>query len=247
MRVAAFSITQERYLEFPYKWWVLRSVEAQVSELTVQANRFEVKARISADGVSLLAPTLPELYSIMYSDECNPPTRRVMRPGKLFLALQRSGINMMPVDDDAEFVDGMTPKCGETEARAYSDLSELASVYDVCSSRHNKKLPRDQAICRIRENLYYEEYDAMDLETETDYKSVLFWPNKCGFVQSLESVSPCVEDLQHGHLTHSALSLALEQVSSPDATQRMGVSLSNVRFVETVRKTMSLLRLLSFV
>ena len=38
-------------------------------------------------------------------------------------------------------------------------------------------------------------YDSLDVESEQDYKALLFWPNKCAFVQSLESVAPCVEDL----------------------------------------------------
>jgi hypothetical protein len=247
LRLAAFSITQERHLEFPYKWWNIRALAPQQAELAIQAVRFELRFLLESEGVSLLGPVLPELRSLMYVKEGNPPVRRVMRPGQLLLALQRAGINMMPCDADADYIEGMTPKAGETEARAYSDLSEIAGIYDISSSRHNKKLHREKAICRIRENLHYEEYDALDLEAEGDYKGVVFWPNKCAFVQSLESVSPCNEDLVPGHHTHAALTLMLDEIASPETKQRLFVSGSNVRFIETVRNMMSLLRLLSFV
>jgi cancer susceptibility candidate protein 1 len=248
LRLAAFSITQERHLEFPYKWWQIRALGNQEAELAIQANRFEIRLLINASGVALLGPVLPELRSLMYESEGNPPVRRVLRPGQLLLALQRAGINMMPVDEDADFIDGMQPKLGETEARAYSDLSEVAGVYDITSSRHNKKLSRDKALCRLRENLHYEEYDSLDVESEQDYKALLFWPNKCAFVQSLESVAPCVEDLVPGAQTHASLELALQQseLCGPEVRQRLGVSGANVRFVETMRQTMLLVRLLSF-
>jgi hypothetical protein len=247
LRLAAFSITQERHLELPYKWWQIRSLAPQEAELAVQANRFEIRILITTAGVSLLGPVLPELKGLMYEKDGNPPVRRVLRPGQLLRELQRSGINMMPTDEDAKFIDGLTPKAGETEARAYSDLSEIAGIFDITSSRHNKKLPRDKAICRIRENLHYEEYDSLDVEGEADYKSVLFWPSKCALTQSLESISPCNEDLLPGHATHASMTLALDTIASPEGKQRLGVSGANVRFIENVRKTMSMIRLLSFI
>lgn len=249
LRLAAFSITQERTLEFPYKWWHLRALGNQKAELAVQANRFEVRFQLTENGIALLGPVLPELRGLMYEGEAGPgqaPPRRVMRPAQLLLALRQAGINLLPTDEDTECIDGMQSKWAETESRAYSDLSEIAAAYDITSSRHNKKLPRDRALCRIRENLHYEEYDPLDLDAEMDYKGVLFWPNKVGFVQSLESVSPCNEALANGHVTHAALVLAIEPFAPQDVKQRLGVSQANVRFVDCVRKTMALLRLLSF-
>jgi cancer susceptibility candidate protein 1 len=247
LRLAAFAITQERHSDLPYKWWQIRSLAPQEAELAVQANRFEIRILITTAGVSLLGPVLPELKGLMYEKEGNPPVRRILRPGQLLRELQRSGINMMPTDEDAQFIENLTPKAGETEARAYSDLSEIAGIFDITSSRHNRKLPTDKAICRIRENLHYEEYDSLDVEGEADYKSVLFWPNKCALVQSLESISPCNEDVLVGHGTHASMTLALESVASPEGKQRLGVSGANVRFIENVRKTMSMIRLLSFI
>ena len=59
-------------------------------------------------------------------------------------------------------------------------------------------------------------YDSLDVEGEADYKSVLFWPNKCALVQSLESISPCNEDVLVGHGTHASMTFALESVASPE-------------------------------
>ena len=46
---------------------------------------------------------------------------------------------------------------GRLNLQRYSDLSEIAGIFDITSSRHNRKLQPDKAICRIRENLHYEE------------------------------------------------------------------------------------------
>lgn len=205
---------------------------------------------MTEDGVSLLSPTYPELKGLMYEDQAGPDgavLRRVTKPAQLLLALRYSGINVLPEVEDLDQIDGMSPKRPEPEARAYSDLSELAAAYDVVSSRHNKKLGADQVMCRIRENTHYEEYDPLDMDAETEYKAVLFWPHKCALVESLESGTPCQTALAPGQQTHASLYLALAESAPIEVAQRLEVSCANVRFVETVRRMMSLMRLLSFV
>jgi len=175
---------------------------------------------------------------------------RVQSPATLLCELRECGMNLMPEDSDAEFLTDYVPKCTETEARAYSDLSEVAAYYDVASSKHNKRLPKEQALVRIRENPHYEEYDPLDPDSETDYTSVMFFPDKSTFTKDLESQPD--HGLLKGHLTHASFYLCFDKYPNPganhqDLLQKLEVTCSNVRFVESIRQTMALMRLLSFV
>merc|ERR1719428_1348393 len=124
---------------------------------------------------------------------------RVRSPATLLKELRDCGLNLMPEDGDAEFLEGYTPKNPETQARAYSDLSEIAGVYDIASSRHNKSLTQERALVRVRENTRFLEFDALDPDCDTDYQSILFFPDKSCFVQSLEGKNPCNTALLKDH------------------------------------------------
>uniref|UniRef100_A0A7S4WHC6 IC97/Casc1 N-terminal domain-containing protein n=1 Tax=Alexandrium monilatum TaxID=311494 RepID=A0A7S4WHC6_9DINO len=176
---------------------------------------------------------------------------RVRSPATLLRELRDCGLNLMPEDADAEFLDGYTPKDPETQARAYSDLSEIAGHYDITSSRHNKKLPKEQALLRVRENPLFEQFDPLDPDCDTDYQAVMFYPDKACFSPSLE-LQPVKTEVMPGHTTHASLYLCYERVPDPppnhaDQLQRLEVTCTNVRFVEAVRQTMQLMQLLSFV
>merc|ERR1719181_841279 len=126
------------------------------------------------------------------------------------MELKECGLNFMPEDGDAAFLEGYTPKDVETQARAYSDLSEIAAVYDIASSKHNKTLHTERALVRVRENPLFEEFDPLDPDCDSDYQAIMFFPDKACFVQSLEQKSPCREEMIRDHFTHSSLFLCYE-------------------------------------
>lgn len=278
-RLAAFSITQERHLDLPYQYWSMRPVAPLTVQLTIQAARYELHFIISEDGLRLKGPELPELRSVMYlskPDSGAPPgpsvgspspgspapmqnlvgqeglEPRIRSPATLLCELRECGLNLMPEDGDAEFLDGYTPKDQETQARAYSDLSEIAGVFDIASSKHNKKLPAERALVRVRENTLFEEFDPLDPDCDSDYQSIMFFPDKACLVKSLEATNPCNEAPVQDHLTHASLYLSFDKTPTRGANHaenlaRLEVTLSNVRFIEAVRQTMALMRLLCFV
>jgi hypothetical protein len=274
-RLAAFSITQDRHLDMPYKWWRLKPIESNVVELTVQAARYELRFVISEQGLRLKGPELPELLDLMYtyqdtdqdkgderqaSADRAPTTPsgtrmarepRIRSPATLLCELRQCGLNLMPEDDDA-LPHEYTIKLPATQARAYSDLSEIAASHDIASSRHNKALPAEKAMVRIRHNPHFEECDPLDPDCDTDFSALMFFPDKACFVKSLEGISPCNDSLAEGHLTHASLYLCFEKQPKPgdhhaDYLQKIEVTCGNVRFVEAVRQTMALMRLLCFV
>jgi len=275
-RLAAFSITQERHLDLPYKHWSMRPLGSLQVELVVQAARYELHFVISEEGLRLKGPELPELHSIMYvqaTDDGDPDNKastmggkepRIRSPATLLSELRECGLNLLPEDGDADFLPDYTPKHVETQKRAYSDLSEMASFYDIASSKHNKGLDCNRGLVRIRENLLFEERDPLDPDCDSDYQAVMFFPDKAAFVKSLEHKPPCPsrptrdwggvtqEERLDNHFTHSSLYLCYEKhptlsAAIPETLQRLEVTCSNVRFIEAVRQTMALMRLLSFV
>jgi len=258
-RLAAFAITQERHLDLPYKDWGLRPIATSEAMLTLHAARYEVKFLITEAGLTLKGPDLPEFQSLMWTpslegasiEEPNQREPLVLSPATMLWRMRQCGMNLMPEDYDAEYLTNYTPKNPETEARAYSDLSEIAGSFDIASSKHNRSLEPSQAMVRIRENAHFEEYDPLDPDSETDYKAVMFFPNKSCFVDSLESVHSST--MTPDHCTHGSFYLCVEKAPQgafnnvPEMLQRFEVSCANVRFVEAVRQTMQLCRLLSFV
>lgn len=267
-RLAAFSITQPRHLDLPYKYWSMRPVGPLLVELKIQAARYELHFLISEDGLRLKGPDEPELHQVMYAppEEANNPEAggtgavqpapgghkapRVRSPATLLKELRDCGLNLMPEDSDAENLRGYTPKCPETQARAYSDLSEIAAFYDIASSVHNKTLPKERALVRVRDNPMYDEFDPLDPDCDTDYTPIMFFTDKACFVQSLERKFS--EALAPGHLTHASLYLCFDKVPNPgpnhtEQLSRLEVTCSSARFVEAVRQTMQLTRLLCFV
>merc|ERR1712190_582188 len=264
---------QERHLDLPYQYWAVRPIAPLMCELTIQAARYELHFVISEDGLRLKGPDLPELRGVMYAtpaedtapESALPPPGlvsprtdlspaeklpRVRSPATLLRELRNCGLNLMPENGDAEHLGGYTPKDPDTQARAYSDLSELAAFYDIASSKHNKTLRKEQALVRVRPNFLFEEFDALDPDCDIDYQGIMFFPDKACLVQSLEQVSPCKEAFVTGHVTHASLYLCHErrpEGPDPEQLQRLEVNCTNVRFVEAVRQTMQLMRLLCFV
>lgn len=271
-RLAAFSITQVRHLDLPYTYWSMRPVAPLVVELKIQAARYELHFVISEDGLRLKGPDLEELHGTMFAspEEANaaesgltntaalPPAGnnhrapRIRSPATLLKELRECGLNLMPEDGDAAFLKGYTPKSPETQARAYSDLSEIAAFYDIASSKHNRSLPKERALVRVRENPLCDEFDPLDPDCDIDYQAIMFFPDKACFVQSLERISPCKEAVKSGHFTHASLYLCYDKTPTPgpnhaEHLQRLEITCSNARFAEAVRQTMQLMRLLCFV
>merc|ERR1711904_311005 len=113
----------------------MRPIAPLQVELFVKAARFELTFVISEEGLRLKGPELPELHSIMWAeaiDGSDPEAPgsggkepRVRSPATLLCELRECGLNLLPEDADADFLPDYTPKDKETQARAYSDLSEI--------------------------------------------------------------------------------------------------------------------------
>jgi cancer susceptibility candidate protein 1 len=103
-----------------------------------------------------------------------------MEPGNLLIELSKSGIHLMPVDDDAK-LGGIHLKDRLAEERAILDIATSLRAFAFRSSKWNKSIDQENVVIKVRDNL---EFDREFFEDhEPDWKYMMYWPNKCAFVK----------------------------------------------------------------
>mmetsp|Transcript_5388 Transcript_5388/g.10553 ORF Transcript_5388/g.10553 Transcript_5388/m.10553 type:complete len:660 (+) Transcript_5388:81-2060(+) len=141
-RLEPFAVLQPRALDFPYLDWNLMKTEGKESGvvLTLKGSRFEVKIIATSQGVSLLSPAVPGYEG-------------VMSPGHLLLRLKKSGLNLVPTDDDAKFCHKPL-KSKTLEEKSCNDLAHVVGVLDISGCRYSSSQEADVALVKIRESCY---------------------------------------------------------------------------------------------
>jgi hypothetical protein len=61
-------------------------------------------------------------------------------PGMMLHALYKCGVNLMPIENDAEYCDEFTLKDSEVEERAILDVVTSVDAFAFRSSKWNQKL-----------------------------------------------------------------------------------------------------------
>jgi cancer susceptibility candidate protein 1 len=170
-------------------------------------------------------------------------------PGYLLLELQKCGINLMPKDKDAKLA-GIEQKNAAAEERAIADVSNAVRAFHFRKAKWNQGVPGeegigpDQIVLRLRENLEFDEEFLEDYEP--DWRYMAWWPNKCAFQAGCKDTDEqCKAELPEGHVTHCLLSQAIVGHSS-DIAQCTTIDYTKVEFVDTMKKTLRLLKLFSF-
>jgi len=163
----------------------------------------------------------------------------------LLLALQRSGINLLP-EDGTEFIcEGKGRhefKDKSVEQHAYADIAEVCMQSDLAFSKHNKTLGKGRACFRLRSNTNYSVHSPFDVDNDLDYKTVLCYGEKTTFVPGSD-VKPNFLPLE----THMNLVLCLAQ--NPDNEEILGQyrsRMSTALIKERVKRLLTALRPLSF-
>merc|ERR1711939_125215 len=108
-------------------------------------------------------------------------------------------------------------------------------------------VPATQIVLRVREN---PEFDKLFLEdTEADWRYISWWNNKVCFVDGCNNdAEQCEVTFGEGHVTHSLLSQAITPpICSESAHLKTTMHTQDViEFIDTIKKTLCLLRLFSF-
>jgi len=236
MRLAPFAYLQNRSTDYPYVSWKLRCIAPDVALLDIQTKRINLTFEVGSDYTKLIEQKESELQHLV---------DKKMSPGMILKHLSRSGIHLIPDDRDFKLA-GVEPKDPDAEERAIWDVVCSVGAYSFRSAKWNKN-PKmsDNIIVKIRENL---EYDREFFEDyEPDWRYIMWWKNKCSFADctDLDEDFDKPVNIPDDKETHALLSLALEGFASEEALLRCS-SCTNIRFIQTLKKFLRLLRLFAF-
>lgn len=133
--------------------------------------------------------------------------------GFLLLELSKSGIHLLPRDEDAALGE-IRIKDFLTEERAISDLSTGVRSFAFRSCRWNQQIESENIVVKLRENL---EFDREFFEDhEPDWRYAQWWTNKCSFVRCSDLDEKPDMRISAGHATHSMLSQAMQGGNSSE-------------------------------
>lgn len=132
-RLSPIAFLQSRAVDFPYKSWKLRSVsENDVALLDIEGKRLTFKFEIG-HGYVKLRKMLEKEFNHLYDKE--------FEPEQLLYELYKCGVNLMPIDADADQC-GITPRSLDHEEKAINDLSTGCRAYYFKSSRWASHAPK---------------------------------------------------------------------------------------------------------
>lgn len=172
-RFAPFAYLQPKCLDYPYDSWYIRSIGESVGLLTIKTKRqIEVRIEIHSLHVKLIEMEQPELQHIVNKE---------MHPGILLQELSKCGIHLLPHSDDAE-KGGIHLKDINAEERAILDISQTLKVFAFQSLKWNQQCPKENIICRVRENP--DHFRQFLEDDESDWKSLCWWNNKVSYIKA---------------------------------------------------------------
>lgn len=211
----------------------MRCVDNEIAILDIETKRLSLSFEIGVNYLKLIERSDPELKGLV---------DKPMIPGNLLMELSKCGIHIMPVDDDAK-LGGIPLKSGAAEEKAILDISTTVRAFAYRSCKWNKSVEADNIVTKIRENL---EYDREFFEDhEPDWKYVMWWPNKCAYVRCCDDSAAPDTRLVAGHETHAMLNICNFEKVSDEAYSR-SQQYGYIDFIETVKKTLRLTRVLAF-
>ena len=242
-RLAQMAFLQSRCTDYPYKRWKLRCVENQVAILDIETRRgLELTFEIGPEYLMLLVETKDEAEGERFP-ELKHLKNQKFQPGYLLLELSKCGIHLLPRNEDVQLGE-IKLKNFHAEERAIFDISIGVRAFAFRSCRWNQHIEEDNIVIKIRENL---EFDREFFEDhEPDWRYFMYWPNKCTFVRCSDVAEEPDTRLAPGVETHLFMPLALEGGHSSEEARERCHQYSYIDFIDTVRKTLRLTRVLAF-
>jgi len=257
LHLTSLTLLQPTHLELPYKRWVFEPNGHAAGDLHVQTQRFQLHFAISARGVSLKAPAIPQTESLISAAPMTAPV--------LLLRLRACGINLCPKDSDADALDRVTPKDLELEEQVSKELSALLPFYRLSASRWNQSRGPKKCVVKMLvkygEGMTGYEEAADEDETaeaaaaaatdpfegiETDWPLMQLTFRRVVLITSNDDHLQCDETPKEETLAQSSALECLKHVKDARLTHHEGPAESSVLYQDTVRQLLNSLRLFSF-
>jgi len=104
-------------------------------------------------------------------------------------------------------------------------------------------LDPDNVVVKLRQNL---EYDREFFEDhEPDWNYMMFWPNKCAYVDTCDDDESLSANIRKGHETHASLNQTIATYVSDDVFERTQ-TYNYIEFFDQIKQILRLTRVLSF-
>ena len=158
----------------------------------------------------------------------------------------------MPKQSDAKLA-GIVEKDWQAEYRAIIDVACSVRAFHYQKAEWNQGtpekpgIPGDRIVLRVRENPEMDRKFEEDLES--DWRYLCWWSNKVSFVDGCKNTdTECNNRFAEGHVTHSLLTQAITPPIYSEAAFIKSQQFTEdiIDFIDTIKKTLSLLRLFSF-
>lgn len=147
-KYAPYAMLQSRCTDYPYTSWKIRSVgeNGERALLDIETKRMKLVFEIGDDYVKLIERDEPELQHLVNKE---------MSPGYLLHELSRSGIHLLPIDEDHKLA-GIQLKTAGAENNAINEIMSSIRSFSFRSCRQNISAPPGSIILKLRENLEYD-------------------------------------------------------------------------------------------
>ncbi len=132
-RLAPTCYMQSRFVDYPYRSWKIRSVsENDCALIDIETKRLLLKFEVGPGFVKLRKGIEKELAHL-YGKE--------MEPTNLLYEFYKSGINLLPIDEDAEHC-GIPLRVADAEEKAINDISLACRAFYFKNTRWSNQAPK---------------------------------------------------------------------------------------------------------
>lgn len=231
---APFAVLSQRITDYPYSYYFIRAISDEKVLLDIKGKRIDLQF--------LITPGSLELINISNISELRFLENQKFTPGVLLFKLAEAGIYLLPEEKDYAAC-GLTPKQQEAEELAILDISMNIRTFAFRSTKWNKNVEGEIVLARIRENLEFDSFFSED--EEHDWRTVSWHYNKCCLTELKENSDEKKIKPPGEQTSHFLLNLVMKNNCTNEAELRMG-ELRSVQLSDTVKKTLRLLRVLSF-
>jgi hypothetical protein len=155
-----FAMIQFRALDFPYRSWSIRPISHEAVMLRLRGSRFTVELELKNGKAALREPRFEVLQDQGLQDTFLPP-------GVLLMRLARTGLNIMPNDDDSKFTRKPLRAPG-LEPYLHEQISMVAHCFEIKGSPFNCARPSHQTLFCVRINNQLDEVLIGDIEAKEE-------------------------------------------------------------------------------
>lgn len=244
--LAHFAVLQEKVFDAPYESWMIKPLTSSTAIFLLEGRRRgdssdrEFRILLEDSSCRLLSPDDQELQPLRDS---------FMQPATLFRLLSQAGFNFVITDEDAAFMENVTPKKKDLELKAYADIAQFSQFYTIAGTKHNRfGEDPEMALFRMTKECRAptEELEDIDQpESAYEWYNIRYRLNNCVLSAFKETAMEADLNILQGHETHFNLYTMLLPLRGKEELD-MQFSMTNYLLRRSIYQVLMLTRPLSW-